>query len=155
MGAGMPCFQLLIVLSVSLIKNASNVLTPEIAAALSILKRCPPQFLMNMYKLGSFQTPVQFLFLLARKRGKLLKGGTADIEAASRVLIVDWNSGAIPFYCRPPVVKTTQHDSKAIVSSWGQTFNIDQSSNLVIPNVQSSIQVCSPHRSHRTKNSDQ
>jgi nuclear GTP-binding protein len=36
--------------------------------------------------------------LVARKTGKLWKGGVPNIEAAARIVLKDWNNGKIPYY---------------------------------------------------------
>ncbi|CAN0294654.1 unnamed protein product, partial [Discosporangium mesarthrocarpum] len=43
-----------------------------------------------------------FLALVARKNGKLRKGGIPDRIAAARMVLRDWNAGRVPFYTLPP-----------------------------------------------------
>ncbi len=80
-----------------LLRNCVNVDSlPDPATAVNaMLKRCDPQDLMMIYALPRFNAgDVQgFLALLARKLGKLLKGGIPDRNAAARVLLRDWNTG--------------------------------------------------------------
>ena len=45
-----------------------------------------------LYDLPSFSDPLEFLSLLARKTGKLSKGGTANVHAAARSVLHDWNT---------------------------------------------------------------
>ena len=89
-----------------LLRNCVSVDTlPDPAAAVqAMLKRCDPADLMMLYALPRFDAgDVQaFLALLARKLGKLLKGGVPDRTAAARVLLRDWNTGKVPFYTKPP-----------------------------------------------------
>ncbi|KDQ09127.1 hypothetical protein BOTBODRAFT_117615 [Botryobasidium botryosum FD-172 SS1] len=44
----------------------------------------------------------KFLELLARRTGKLLKGGEPDRETVSKMVLNDWIRGKIPFFVRPP-----------------------------------------------------
>lgn len=39
---------------------------------------------------------------IARKSGRLLKGGQADVETAAKMVLQDWIRGKIPFFIRPP-----------------------------------------------------
>lgn len=55
----------------------------------------------------------------------VLKGGRADLNAAARTVLQDWNLGKIKFYTIPPAVKDV-HVSAEIVSEWGKAFDIDQ-----------------------------
>lgn len=43
-----------------------------------------------------------FLKILARRTGKLLKGGEPDRETVSKMVLNDWIRGKIPFFVRPP-----------------------------------------------------
>ena len=42
--------------------------------------------------------------MLALTTGRLLKGGTPDINAAARTVLMDWNHQKIPYYSVPPDV---------------------------------------------------
>lgn len=46
--------------------------------------------------------PEVFLDALARKSGKLLKGGEPDRETIAKMVLNDWIRGKIPFFVRPP-----------------------------------------------------
>lgn len=59
-----------------------------------ILKLCPAQMLVTLYKIASFETVDDFLYKVATVRGKLKKGGLVDIDAAARIVLHDWNEGA-------------------------------------------------------------
>ncbi|KAG9101610.1 GTPase required for pre-60S ribosomal subunit nuclear export and maturation [Ceratobasidium sp. 370] len=48
--------------------------------------------------------PEVFLDALARKSGKLLKGGEPDRETVAKMVLNDWIRGKIPFFVRPPEV---------------------------------------------------
>lgn len=58
-----------------------------------ILRLCPPERLMSLYKLPTFSSVDDFLQKVATLRGKLKKGGVLDTEAAARIVLHDWNEG--------------------------------------------------------------
>ena len=91
---------------------------PELAVA-GILRRCEPTKLMSLYRLPRFSDADEFLTLVARQRGKLLRGNEPDITAAARAVLQDWNSGAIPFFTAPPAMSADVERS-AIVTEWGK-----------------------------------
>ena len=70
-------------------------------------------------------SPNAFLKLVAQRRGKLGKGGVPDLVSAARAVLLDWNSGKIPFF-RPPPMDSEPSSSFAVVSSWAPEFNLDQ-----------------------------
>merc|ERR550532_1667777 len=43
-----------------------------------------------------------FLEQLAKKSGRLLKGGEPDINAVSKIVLNDFNRGKLPFFTPPP-----------------------------------------------------
>jgi len=90
----------------------------------AILKRCSRDQLLQLYRIPTFTTCNEFLIHIAQKKGRLAKGGRADLEAAARTVLQDWNGGKISFYTTPPTVKNV-HVSSAIVSTWGKEFDLD------------------------------
>jgi nuclear GTP-binding protein len=81
-----------------------------------LLQRVRPEYLERTYDLPSksksesesgeraVQTweADEFLDVLARKSGKLLKGGEPDRETVSKMVLNDWIRGRIPYFVRPP-----------------------------------------------------
>lgn len=58
---------------------------------------------MKIYNIKQDWTDYEdFLTILARQKGKLLKGGEADIKTVSKIIILDWQRGEIPYHNYPP-----------------------------------------------------
>nr|XP_043621157.1 guanine nucleotide-binding protein-like NSN1 [Erigeron canadensis] len=91
-----------------------------------ILKLCPAQMLITLYKIPSFDSVDDFLFKVATLRGKLKKGGIVDINAAARIVLHDWNEGKIPYYTMPPIRNEGEVMEASIVSELGKEFNVDE-----------------------------
>ncbi|KAJ9548007.1 hypothetical protein OSB04_020550 [Centaurea solstitialis] len=91
-----------------------------------ILKLCPAQMLITLYKLPSFDNVDDFLFKVATLRGKLKKGGIVDINATARIVLHDWNEGKIPYYTMPPTRNEGEVMEANIVSELGKEFNVDE-----------------------------
>uniref|UniRef100_A0A8C9H879 CP-type G domain-containing protein n=1 Tax=Piliocolobus tephrosceles TaxID=591936 RepID=A0A8C9H879_9PRIM len=69
-----------------------------------IFKIVTKEHMLIMYKLPSdttFETSEEFLEMLAKKMGKLLKGGEPDIFSVSKIILNDWMKGKIPYYVKP------------------------------------------------------
>ncbi|KAH8988295.1 P-loop containing nucleoside triphosphate hydrolase protein [Lactarius hatsudake] len=86
-----------------------NVVKPEdvddpISVVEQILARTQAEKLMKIYNLPTFNTALEFLTMLALSTGRLLRGGTPDILAAARQVLVDWNHHKIPFFSEPPAL---------------------------------------------------
>merc|ERR1712096_181741 len=114
-------------------------LESPVDVAETIVNRCPVQQLMQIYQIPIFQTPEEFLYHIATKRGYLKKGGIPHIETSARTVLRDWNSGKISYYCCVPdhLIKDTSdpyseggnsEDTESgpqIVNSWGKEFDFD------------------------------
>lgn len=60
-----------------------------------ILRLCPADKLMSIYKIPKFDHVDDFLMNVANVRGKLKKGGVVDSLAAARIVLHDWNEGML------------------------------------------------------------
>ena len=68
----------------------------------AVLKKTKSQHIARTYDIRGFSSPTQFLELLARKGGRLLKGGEADIGGVAKMVINDFLRGKIPWFTPPP-----------------------------------------------------
>lgn len=84
--------------------RVENVENPEQYIA-AVLQKTKPQHIQRTYDIGGFETATEFLQLLARKGGRLLKGGEADIDGAAKMVLNDFIRGKIPWFTPPPVVE--------------------------------------------------
>ncbi|KAF8882975.1 hypothetical protein BD779DRAFT_1647825 [Infundibulicybe gibba] len=75
-----------------------------IAVVEEILARTPSETLQKIYNLPEFGTTLDFLAMLALTSGKLLKGGTPDLNSAARHVLTDWNQQKIPYFSIPPSI---------------------------------------------------
>ncbi|XP_047316067.1 guanine nucleotide-binding protein-like NSN1 [Impatiens glandulifera] len=91
-----------------------------------ILKLCPSRVLVALYKLPSFESVDDFLQKVAAVRGKLKKGGVADVDVAARIVLHDWNEGKIPYYTMPPIRNQEEPSEAKIVTELGKEFQIDE-----------------------------
>ncbi|KAM7521799.1 hypothetical protein LguiA_011701 [Lonicera macranthoides] len=93
-----------------------------------ILKLCPGKMLVTLYKLPTFdsESADDFLQKVATVRGKLKKGGIADVDAAARIVLHDWNEGKIPYYTMPPTRNEGEPSEAKIVPELGKEFDVDE-----------------------------
>jgi nuclear GTP-binding protein len=68
----------------------------------AILERVRTEYLSRTYDLRSWEDHVDFLTKVAKKSGRLLKGGEADLSTVAKMVLNDWIRGKIPFYVPPP-----------------------------------------------------
>jgi len=66
-----------------------------------------------------------FLVQVARKRGRLGRGGIPLLESAGKVVLNDWTSGRIKWWCEPPMNNIATTDEKAVVSEWAEAFDVE------------------------------
>lgn len=87
-------------------------------------------------------TTNDFLIQVARKRGRLGKGGVPNLNSAAMTVITDWRDGRIPGWIEPPtpqsvpsssagmvaqdiIASSTMTDQKEIVSEWAKEFKLE------------------------------
>ncbi|KAG8830315.1 hypothetical protein FRC17_005072 [Serendipita sp. 399] len=114
----------------------------------SILARTPHEVLRELYSLPDFDVDqndtkisgnemnvvTKFLTMLALTSGRLLPGGTPNLEAAATQVLRDWNSGKIPYYTPVPEVHPSLKPSETpgaenvgdtkVVDGWKPAFDL-------------------------------
>ncbi|KAL5517372.1 hypothetical protein EMCRGX_G002910 [Ephydatia muelleri] len=100
-------------------------LADTISPVEAILRRCNKAEVMEHYCIPEYSSTAEFLSHLAKKMGKLRKGGIPDTEAVAKAVIRDWNTGRIKFYTHPPDQQSLPtHISAEIVKEWGAAFDL-------------------------------
>uniref|UniRef100_A0A3Q0RWI5 G protein nucleolar 3 like n=1 Tax=Amphilophus citrinellus TaxID=61819 RepID=A0A3Q0RWI5_AMPCI len=93
----------------------------------AILRRCNKAQIMEHYGVPDFHTALEFLALLARRQGKLRKGGLPDTDKAAKSVLMDWTGGRISYFTHPPETHTLPtHVSAEIVTEMGKAFDWDE-----------------------------
>ena len=96
--------------------RVENVENPEQYIA-TVLKRTKNRHVERTYDIRGFDNATEFLELLARKSGRLLKGGEADVDGVAKMVLNDFLRGKIPWFTPPPVVEG--QESKGITGRKG------------------------------------
>lgn len=68
----------------------------------AVLRRVQPRHLERTYGIKDAQDAIDFLSRLARKGGRLLRGGEPDLDGVAKMVINDFLRGKIPWYTPPP-----------------------------------------------------
>ncbi|XP_074862105.1 guanine nucleotide-binding protein-like 3 isoform X1 [Carettochelys insculpta] len=91
----------------------------------AILRHCNKQQVMLYYNISDFRNPVEFLTLLAQKRGMLKKGGVPDTECAAKLLLYDWTGAKVSYHSLPPASRSlSPHLTKEAIMKMQQGFNL-------------------------------
>ncbi|KAI6230341.1 CP-type G domain-containing protein [Aphelenchoides fujianensis] len=82
------------------LKNAMRVeqLEDPVSPVMAILRRCSVATLTEHFGIQAFDDPEQFLPLVARRLGRLKKGGVPDVDAAARHVLNEWNTGKLRYH---------------------------------------------------------
>ncbi|XP_078683797.1 guanine nucleotide-binding protein-like 3 homolog [Branchiostoma floridae x Branchiostoma belcheri] len=103
------------------VENIADVVTPVDA----ILRRCNKQQIMLHYGVPDYANVHEFLALLAKRQGKLKKGGVPDVDKAAKLVLQDWTIGKITYFTHPPESHSMPvHLGAEIVSEMGKAFDI-------------------------------
>lgn len=68
----------------------------------ALLKRVKQHHMERTYDLKGWTNATEFLELLARKGGRLLRGGEADLDGVAKMVLNDFMRGRIPWFTPPP-----------------------------------------------------
>jgi nuclear GTP-binding protein len=81
-----------------------------------------------------------FLAMVAKSKGRVLKGGIPDKIGAARTVLKDWNHGKIPYYTVPPKDAEPKSDKGAavIVSNFGKAFDLSKYDDAVMQSLKES-----------------
>ncbi|KAM8933919.1 guanine nucleotide-binding protein-like 3-like protein [Pelodytes ibericus] len=92
----------------------------------AILRRCNKEQIMLHYKVTDFRDTLEFLAMLAKRQGKLKKGGSPDHDKAAKSVLTDWVNGKISYFTHPPETHTLPtHISAEIVTEMGKAFDFE------------------------------
>lgn len=81
--------------------RVENVEHPEQYVA-GLMKKVKPHHLERTYEVRGYKNPTEFLEILARKGGRLLRGGEADVDGVAKMVLNDFLRGKIPWFTPPP-----------------------------------------------------
>uniref|UniRef100_A0A8B9H8G9 CP-type G domain-containing protein n=1 Tax=Astyanax mexicanus TaxID=7994 RepID=A0A8B9H8G9_ASTMX len=115
--------------AVMILRNCVKIeqLVDPVPAVEAILRRCSKTQIMEFYSVSDFHTAPEFLALLARRQGKLRKGGLPDSDAAAKSVLMDWTGGRISYFTHPPEThRLPTHVSAQIVSEMGKEFDWEE-----------------------------
>ncbi|KAJ3053019.1 GTPase required for pre-60S ribosomal subunit nuclear export and maturation [Rhizophlyctis rosea] len=68
----------------------------------AVLERVRREYMGRTYEVKSWEDAEDFLGQVAKRTGKLLKGGEPDLGSVAKMVLNDWIRGRIPFYSTPP-----------------------------------------------------
>merc|ERR1719159_1254427 len=116
-----------------ILRNAANVETLDdpIGVVDALLARAPKGAVLRHFCVADFDSTAGFLVQIAKARGKFKKGGAANLETAARVVLSDWTSGKLRYYCMPPKARGVDEENAAlaqeaqVVTSLGQELDIE------------------------------
>lgn len=71
-------------------------------AVRALLKQCDKIQIMLQYNVPDFRNSLEFLSLLAKKRGYLQKGGVPNMEEAAAAFLADCTGAKLKYHCKAP-----------------------------------------------------
>ncbi|KAK9389140.1 P-loop containing nucleoside triphosphate hydrolase protein [Lipomyces mesembrius] len=110
---------------------------PELFDSLKIVYDLPALLPRIDANTGKLDKTTDFLVHVARKRGRIGKGGIPNLQAAAMAVVNDWRDGRIQRYSIPPselpksgvdILKNRAGknvEQKEIVQKWAQEFSLD------------------------------
>lgn len=91
----------------------------------AMVSKVPKKQLLQVFELADFTSADDFILRVASLKGKLKKGGIADVQATAIAILRDWNDGKIPFYTLPPLIPASNYVSKARIVQGNDQGSLD------------------------------
>ncbi|XP_043234330.1 nucleolar GTP-binding protein 2-like [Amphibalanus amphitrite] len=83
----------------------------------AVLERVRPEYMRRTYGVGSWTDCEDFLERIAKRTGKLLKGGGPDVNTVSKQILNDFQRGRIPYFVPPPGCGTAKQADEAAAAA--------------------------------------
>lgn len=74
----------------------------------AVLKKVKNHHMERTYEFKGWKDHIEFLELLARKGGRLLKGGEPDVDGVAKMVLNDFMRGKIPWFTPAPAIEGTE-----------------------------------------------
>ncbi len=71
----------------------------------AVLKKVKTHHMERTYELKGWKDHIEFLELMARKAGRLLKGGEPDVDGVAKMVLNDFMRGKIPWFTPAPAME--------------------------------------------------
>lgn len=107
-----------------------------------LLNRISHSQLISLYGIPQFSSTEEFLSHMARRGGKLKKGGIPNLEAAARSVLVDWNQGKIHYFTMPPAPVAplvNENNSVTVHTSLAPEFDLSSIEQLEVDTVLANV----------------
>lgn len=78
----------------------------------ALLGKVKQRHMEKTYELTGWTNSTEFLELLARKGGRLLKGGEPDLDGVAKMVLNDFMRGKIPWFTPAPAAEADEDDKK-------------------------------------------
>lgn len=98
--------------------RVENVSNPEQYIP-AVLAKCKQQHLERTYEITGWTNSTEFCEMLARKGGRLLKGGEADMDGVAKMVLNDFMRGKIPWFTPCPKM-TEEEEAKNVIALKGR-----------------------------------
>ena len=83
----------------------------------TVLRKTERRHVERLYEVGGYATATEFLELLARKAGRLLKGGEPDLDGVAKMVLNDFLRGKLPWFTPPPLLESSTTESSGQVTT--------------------------------------
>lgn len=83
----------------------------------AVLERCKAKYVQRTYEIEAWSDAHDFLARIAKKTGRLLKGGEPDEAAVAKMVLNDFLRGRLPWFVPPPDFEAKDSSEQATIAS--------------------------------------
>mmetsp|Transcript_121359 Transcript_121359/g.354731 ORF Transcript_121359/g.354731 Transcript_121359/m.354731 type:complete len:298 (-) Transcript_121359:41-934(-) len=110
--------------------RVENIIDP-VGVVEALVAKAPREALLRYYNIDrDFPNVTEFIFHVAKTRGKLKRGSGLDLPSAARSVISDWTTGKFRYYVLPPAAESAAtakaaEETAEVVSALAPRLDID------------------------------
>ncbi|KAF4527563.1 hypothetical protein B566_EDAN016041, partial [Ephemera danica] len=106
----------------------------------AVLEKIRKEYLKKTYKIDDWKDEEEFMENLARRMGRLLKGGEPDFNAVARIVLNDFQRGKLPYYVPPPGFESVAPQSQQSTETPAVVVETVQPTSTSAETVQSDVE---------------
>ncbi|EFQ31918.1 NGP1NT domain-containing protein [Colletotrichum graminicola] len=92
----------------------------------AVLAKVKTHHMERTYELKGWNNHMEFLEMIARKSGRLLKGGEPDLDGVAKMVLNDFMRGKIPWFTPAPVEEEGENTTEGIEGRGGRLGEMPQ-----------------------------
>lgn len=94
------------------------------------MKIAKKEVLQTLYNVKNWNDHEEFVAQCCINYGKLLKGGDPDLKSMSKIILMDWQRGKIPYFKMPENLLGNKEEEDKSNVDYNKLYNVNQEEEI-------------------------